>query len=252
MSKNHFKVLIVDDEPEARALLHSLLSPINSVEVVGEADNVESAFYLYVQHYPNLILLDINMPGKTGVDLVHLMRERNVNVPVVFISAHKEYAIEAIRNEVYDFLLKPVDREDLQKIISKYQRINSKHLPSKLMEVLQSIKEESKIRVNSKYSYVLVNPSEIVYCKSENGYVVLHLNNGHTEISNGTLIQIELKVKNQNFYRLGRSVLINQTYIREIIKKSNKCLLRHGDSKWEIEAPKNAIRKLLADSFNYA
>lgn len=252
MDENQFKVLIVDDEPEARSLLCSLLSSLNSVKVVGEAENVEKAMYLLVEHYPNLIFLDINMPGKTGVELVALMRERNVNVPVVFISAHSEFAIEAIRNEVYDFLLKPVDKKDLQKIVSKYQRLNSKDLPGKLMEILQSISEDSKIQINSKHSYILVNPSEIVYCRADKGSTTIFLNNGKKEVSNGTLTQIESKVKAYNFYRLGRSVLINQTYIREIIKKSNKCILKHNELEWVIEAPKHSIRNLLVNSFSYA
>lgn len=252
MDENQFKVLIVDDETEARSLLRSLLLSINSVKVVGEAENAERALYLLVEHYPNLIFLDINMPGKTGVDLVTLMRERNINVPVVFISAHSEFAIEAIRNEVYDFLLKPIDKKDLQKIVSKYQRLNKKDLAGKLMEILQSIKEESKIQINSKHSYVLVTPSEIVYCISDNGTITIYLNNGKTEVSNATLTQIESKVKAHNFYRLGRSILINQNYIREIIRKSNKCILKHNELEWIIEAPKNSIRNLLVNSFNYA
>lgn len=252
MNEKYFKVLIVDDESEARGLLRYLLSSLNSVKVIGEAENAEKALYLLVEHSPNLIFLDINMPGKTGVDLVHLMRGKNINVPVVFISAHSEYAIEAIRNEVYDFLLKPVDKIDLQKIVSKYQRLNNKNLPGKLMEILQSIKEESKIQINSNHSYILVNPSEIVYCIADNGSVKIHLNNGKTEISNGTLTQIESRVKAHNFYRMGRSILINQDYIREIVKKSNKCILKHKQLEWVIEAPKHSIKNLLINSFNYA
>jgi YesN/AraC family two-component response regulator len=103
MDKKDFNVLIVDDEPEARFLLSSLLSEIKNVRI-GEADNAEKALYYLVEHYPNLVFLDINLPDKSGIELVKLLRKRNVDVPVVFVSANKEFALEAIRNEVYDFI----------------------------------------------------------------------------------------------------------------------------------------------------
>ncbi|MCF6333880.1 MAG: LytTR family DNA-binding domain-containing protein [Draconibacterium sp.] len=252
MDENNFKVLIVDDEPEARYLLRSLLSSIGNVKVVGEADNAENALYQLVEHYPNLIFMDINMPGKSGMELVKLIRKRNIDVSVVFISAFEEYAIEAIRCGVYDFLLKPVDQNELGKIICKYQRLNQKDLFAKVMEMLNSIKEEPKIRMNSKYSYILVNPNEIAYCASEEGCTNIYLTSGKIEFSNAPLTQIEAKVKNQNFCRLSRSVLINHDYIRTINKSANNCVLKHNGYEWKVEASRNSIRKLLGNSFNYA
>ncbi len=245
MISNEFRIVIVDDEPEARILLKSLLSGINYVTVVGEADNVESALYSIVEHYPNLILMDINMPGKSGLDLVELLQSRNVDIPVVFISAFEEYAIKAIRNQIYDFLLKPVSFDDLKSTIDKYRRLNNKDLPGKLMEVLGSIKEESKIRINSRHSYILINPAEIAYGVAEDGCTILYLINGKKEISNSSLSQIESRVKGYKFYRLGRSVLINLDYVRSIKKDSDSVLLEFNDCKWEVFASHRSIKELL-------
>ncbi|MDB4582473.1 LytTR family DNA-binding domain-containing protein [Draconibacterium sp.] len=252
MDKKEFNVLIVDDEPEARFLLSSLLSEIKNVRVIGEADNAEKALYYLVEHYPNLLILDINLPDKSGIELVKLLRKRNVDVPVVFVSAYKEFAIEAIRNEVYDFILKPVDRNELKKVIEKYQRLDKKDLPAKLMEVLNSIKENSQIRLNSNNSYILINPLEIVYCESEDGYTKMYLSNGKTEISNSSLSQIENKIKNFDFYRLGRSILLNKNHIRAINKSTNKCVLTTNETSWEISASRKSIKELLMNSYNYA
>ena len=206
--ENKFKILVVDDEPEACLLLKSLLVEIDTVELVGCVSNAEEALYLLVEHYPNLVLLDINLPGKSGIDLIHLIRKSNIDIPVVLVSAFKEYAIKAIRCQVYDFLLKPISRHDLKNVVEKYRRLNKKDLPGKLMELLNSIKEEVKIRINSQHSYILINPAEIVFCAAEEGYTTIYLTNGKTEIANTALKQIELKVKNYNFFRLGRSTLI--------------------------------------------
>ena len=233
MINNQFRILIVDDEPDARNLLKSLLSDINYVHVVDEADNAENALYKIVEYYPDLVFMDINMPGKSGMELIELLHSRNVDVPVVFVSAYEEYAIKAIRNQVYDFLLKPVEQENLIAIVEKYKRLNKKDLPGKLMEVLDSIKESSKIRINSRHTYVLINPDEIVYCDAEDGYTNLYLITG-------------------NYYRLGRSLLINLDHVRSISKATDSVLLQYNEQKWEVFASHKSIKELLKSNYSYA
>jgi DNA-binding LytR/AlgR family response regulator len=252
MNENCFRVLVVDDKPEARILLKSLLLKIKNVEVVGEAGNSENALYLIVTHLPNLILMDINMPGKTGMDLVHLMKSRNLDIPVIFISAFKDYAVDAIRNQVYDFLLKPVCKEDLWELVEKYKRLNVKALPVRLMEALHAIKDETKIRINSQHSYILLNPADITYCLADDGYTTIYLNNGKTEIAYTSLTQIKQIIKQDDFYHLGRTLLINLSFIRRISKSNNKCTLKHNGHVWEVVASHKSIKKLLNDRFNNA
>ncbi len=247
-----FKILIVDDEAIARLLLKSLLSEIPNVEVVGEASQAEEALYFMVEYYPDLVFMDINMPGKTGMELIHLIKKRNVDVPVVFVSAFKEYAVQAIRNGVYDYLLKPVGRAELMDIVEKYRRKNDRDWPRRLEEMLDKLKEETKIRINSRHSYILINSNEIVFCQTEDGYTVLYLTSGKEEVASGSLSQIEEMVANQNFYRLGRSVLINQDYIRSIDKTLDKCIMQSNSHIWQIKASHKAITELLSTSFNYA
>lgn len=250
--KKAFKVLVVDDEPEARKLLTSLLEDMTNVEVVAEACHAEEALYQIIEEYPDLVFMDINMPGKTGMDLIQLIRARNVDVPVVFVSAYKEYAVQSIKNEVYDFLLKPVDREELKQVVEKYRRMNERDLPRRLIEILENIKEESKIRINSRHSYILVDPSEIVFCQTEDGYTVIYLSTGKEEVASATLSQIEEMVEHWNFYRLSRSILINLDYIRSIDKSKDRCILKSNTNTWDLNASHKGISDLLLNVFNYA
>lgn len=252
MARKKFKVLIVDDEPGSLTLLRTMLEEIPNVEVVGEANDSEKAFYLILERLPNLVLLDINMPGHSGTDLKKLLNKSLVDVPVVFVSANKEYAIEAIRNGVYDFLPKPVIKDELREIIEKYQRLNHHFFPGKIVDVVNAIPEDVKIRVNSQYSYILINPYDIVYCQSIGGSTFIYLTNGKKEVANSNLTQLEQMLKRWNFYRLGRSLLINLDHIRKIDKVKNKCYFKKGSKTWEVNSPQQATKELLLSYYFYA
>ena len=250
--KNVLKILIVDDEPSSVMLLRSLLEEIPNVKIAGEADQAEKAFFLILERLPDLVFLDINMPGHSGTDLKNLLNNRMIDVPVVFVSANKKFAVDAIRNGVYDFLHKPLLKNDLIEIIEKYRKENRKLFHVKLVDIVNSIPEEVKIKINSQHSYILVNPLDIVYCKSFEGYTNIYLSNGKKELASVNLSQMEVMVERWNFYRLGRSLLINLDYIRKIDKTENKCYLKSNNGKWEVGSSHQAIKELLSSYFSYA
>lgn len=250
MEDNHFKILIVDDEPEARNLLKSLLSKIKNVTVAGEADNVEHVLYLLVEHYPHLILMDINMPGKTGMELVKLLKARNVDVPVVFVSAFEEYAVQAIRNQVYDFLLKPVCIEDLKRVIEKYKRLKRKDLPGKLMEILKSIKQGIKIRINTPEGYLLLDPDEIVYVKAGEDLCEIYLCDLKKETLKVPFHEVAGQLNQNQFYHMGRNTIVNLDYIRQIDKNRQLFTLRCKENEWQVEVPERHLRKLLKERYS--
>lgn len=250
--KSKFKVLIVDDEPCSVLLLRSMLEKIPNVEIVGEAAQVEKAFFMILERLPDLVLLDINMPGYSGADFKNLLNKRMVDIPVVFISAKKEFAIEAIRNGVYDFLHKPVFVEDLKQVVEKYQRANHKLFQGKIVDMVNSIPEELKIKINSQRSYILVSPMNIVYCQSNDGIISLYLANGKKELASITLSQMEIMVERWDFYRLGRSLLINLDYIRKIDKSEDKCYFQSDAGSWEVSSSHQAIKELLTSHYSHA
>ena len=243
-------LLLADDEEPMRMFIVGLLKH-EACKVVAVASDGKEAWELYQKHKPDITLLDINMPGKSGLDFVQLLRKSNIDVPVVFISAFKKYAIHAIRLGVYSFIAKPFDKEELSYVIEKYRLKNNKDLYGKLMDVVHSIKEEPKITVNSWNNKILLDPNEIIYFNSDNGCTDIYLKNGKKEVANNSLSQIELKVKGGNFSRLGRSALINQKYIRSIDKTTNICLLKYNDKTWEVSANSKSIRKILTENFSY-
>lgn len=253
MAENRvLKVVIADDEPDARNLLRSSLGEIGNVELVGEAKHSEEAFYLISEKMPDVVLLDVNMPGKSGLELTHLLNKRMVDIPLIFISGHKEYAVEAIRQGVYDFLLKPVSTDELKKVLDKYRLVDHRSFPDKIAEIIKQIPDEVSIKFNTPDSYVFYNPSEIVYCRSRDGFVNIYLANGKEELTTMSLSQIAEKVADLNFFRLGRSLLVNLDYVRAIDKSADSCLLKSDTSSWEVTSSHQAIKEMLQSCFNHA
>ena len=106
-------ILIVDDEPEARDLLILLMQKIGNIALAGTAENVDSALVQVIGKEPDLILLDIQMPGRNGFELVNSLRELGLKSGYIFVTAYDQYAIEAVRAAAFDYLLKPADFSDL-------------------------------------------------------------------------------------------------------------------------------------------
>ena len=138
------RLVIVDDSPEALDLLENLLCDIKYVEITGRALNASEAKKLILRSNPDLILLDIQMPEKSGFDLIKELKELSIDINVIFITAHNEYAIKAIKAAAFDYLLKPVDQSELLESIQRFKQNIKKELPSKI-DLLISKLENNKI-----------------------------------------------------------------------------------------------------------
>ena len=120
------KILVVDDEPEARELLKYMLQESDGVSVVGTAGDVDEALELQKKEKPHLVLLDIQMPGKDGFHFIEKIQGSEHEPGVIFVTAYEHYAIQAIRNSVFDYILKPVHQEELDNAILRFRTMGRK------------------------------------------------------------------------------------------------------------------------------
>ncbi len=252
MVDNLFRILIVDNDPDSQKHLQYLLGINKNVTHVDVTDNVETALYKIVAQNVHLLIINSDLPGNKASEFICLLKRRNVDIPAVWISSATENVIPAIRCGVHDFLIKPVDKKLLEEVTAKYFRLKKKSLSGRLVEMLDSVKQENKIKINTKQGYVLISPAEIVFCESEDGGISLHLASGKIKYSSVTLTQMEQIVKNRNFYRLGRSVLINLNYVRSVNKGTDSVLMKFGHNYSEINSSHKSIKALLENCFNYA
>jgi len=244
MDSDTLKVLIVDDEKDARLLIRHYLKSIPQVGTIEESENVEDALFKTVYFGPDLIFLDIMMPGRNGAELMELIEKRKLPSHVVVVSGVENSAISAIKNGVYDFILKPVSKENLKKFIDKFMEKRDAGLDEKLTRILKQIDDGQKIRLSSINSYVLINPDEIVYCEAEGSYTNIYLENGTKELANNYLGMIEKSLSGLRFFRLSRSYLINLNRLLKINRGDYTCILAAGKKKIRIKGSKKQLRIL--------
>ena len=121
MIDKKISALIVDDEQEARDLLENLLSGFQEIELISKESNVDDAVKTIIDNPPDIIFLDIEMPGKDGFDLVYEINNYNIKTTVVFVTAYNKYAIKAFKYSAFDYLLKPVDPDVIQQTLNRYK-----------------------------------------------------------------------------------------------------------------------------------
>jgi len=225
MKKIKLNALIVDDELADRDLLYYMLKRNPGIDQINVASNVEDALYKLIDSSPDIVFLDIMMPDKSGLDLIELLQKRNIESTIVIASAYKDLAIEAIKNQIYDFILKPINENDLKHIIEKHRLKKNTNFNEKIDKVLENIENEVKIRISTQTSHILVAPDDILYCNADGSYTEIHLTNGNVEIANTYLAKVEKILEDFNFFRISRSTLINLDKLWKVNRNENSCIL---------------------------
>ena len=222
----HIRALIVEDEPLARAALLRLLADERDIALVGEVSDGPSALKAIRRHRPELVFLDVRLPGLSGLEL---LQELNGEMPpaVIFVTAHDRYAVPAFAAAAVDFLLKPFTRERFRESLQRARlRLRGKPPPEPTLAALvQSVRARANPSVMSLKvgkSFVLVRVDEIEAIVAARACSVLHTAEARLRTRTG-LPALEKKLPPAKFVRINRSTLVNVAQIKEIIPKT------HGD-----------------------
>jgi len=219
--KNKIKAIIVDDEPLSREKIRILAESNNQIELIGEATNVNEAINLIDKMKPDLLFLDINMPGKSGIDFISELGE---TAPfVIFTTAHSDYAAEAFNLNAVHYLLKPFDQQKFNDAVDRSsERIFAKKSSHILQQVKDVIKSEidkevyaDRIPVKTEDKIVLVLVNEILFIEADKNYAVINLKD-KTYRMRKTLNDLGEKLNPDLFIRVHRSYIINKTFVQEL------------------------------------
>jgi two-component system LytT family response regulator len=232
--------VIVDDEKRSRAFLKGHINTFcPEVKIAGEAESVSSAVKAIQEFNPDLVFLDIKMPDGTGFDVLEQLRKADVNgtlkFKVIFTTAFDQYAIKAIKFSALDYLLKPIDPEELKTALKKItigqpaKSINENI--DVLMNNVKSLSDSNKkIALNTSNKTYIYKIDEIIRCESSGSYTIFHIKNSEPILISKSLGETEELLKEHQFERIHKSHLINLNYLRTFIKSDGGFVeMENGD-----------------------
>lgn len=233
------KALLIDDERLARQELKNLLSAYSEIQIVGEANNAEAAIESIRQLKPDVIFLDIQMPGKNGFEL---LEEISALPEVVFVTAYDEYAIRAFEVNALDYLLKPVQSTRLAETVKK---ILNRDVASsaEAKEQTQPLNDDDQVFVKDGEKCWFVKLSDIRLFESEGNYVRVHFEKNRPLILR-SLNNLDERLNNRTFFRASRKHIINLKWVESIENWFNGGLmvkLRGGE---QVEISRRQAAKL--------
>ncbi|MCF8304658.1 MAG: LytTR family DNA-binding domain-containing protein [Bacteroidales bacterium] len=244
------RTLIIDDEQQSRENVRSMLQGIeDKVAVVGEADSVKRGVEMTGELKPDLLLLDIHLQDGLGFDLLNQLSFTDFHV--IFITAHDNYAIRAIRFSAIDYILKPVDQFQLLKAVQKVyeQKHTQEESQEKLKVLLHNERhKKKKIALPTFDGINLVDVNEIIRCESDGGYTRFFIEEKKPVLVSRTLKDYEDLLSPYNFFRVHQSHLVNLNHVDQYLKEDGGVLLMGDGNKVEVSRRrKDKLVKLLMD-----
>ncbi len=223
------EAVIVDDEIKAlQSLSWELTNFSDEIKVIASFTNPLEALDYLERKTPDCLFLDIEMPTMDGFQFIQKIK--NKNFPVVITTAYNQYAIKAIKNEAIDYLLKPIDSDDLDLTIQKIKKYNFKNNTSeKLEHILLNFNANSlhkKITINTDGKLLFLEDDDILYAASDGNYSTIYLENGQKILLTKKLKEVNEILPENSFFRIHNSYIINLNKIKEFIKTDGYVILK--------------------------
>jgi two-component system, LytTR family, response regulator len=228
------RALIIDDEKKARETIHSIIQMYcEDIVIVGEAAGVEAGVELINSMKPELVFLDINLSDGNGFDL--LKKIKNINFKTIFITAYEDHAIKAFKFSALDYILKPVNPDELIAAVAKAKSFLEKDTINLKFETfisnMENISREiKKIVLKTSDSIHVINVNEIIRCEADRNYTIFMLVSGKKILVSNTLKEYDEMLSNYQFFRAHQSHLVNINHISSYEKKEGGYLIMRDKS----------------------
>ena len=245
--------ILIDDDNNLRAGMKSLLTRYApEINIIGEADSVKTGAALLLQNPPQVVFIDIHLGDGSGFDLLEEVNKKGKLLSqIVFITAHEQYAIKAFRFSALDFLLKPVDPDELQKVIAKIKTVLDKtssvaHIDLLLENIRKKVDNFKRIALSTSDGIHLFEISDIIRCESEDNYTKFFIKNSKPILISKTLKECEELLTEHGFERIHQSHLINLAYLKSYIKKDGGYVIMADESHLPVsQRKKDRLQELI-------
>jgi len=236
--------IIVDDEPYSCESLATLIERYcPDVKILDICYSGADALKAIQEQVPTLLFLDIEMPGMNGFEM--LQQLPSINFSIIFTTSYDQYAIKAIRFSALDYLLKPVDREDLQTAVRKAMESARHSLPQQIEILLQKLKQPTiainKIAIPTMEGLQMLFVENVISCSSDSNYTVLHLKNKQIITASRTLKEIEEMLEDYSFLRVHHSYLVNLNEVEKYVRGDGGYLIMSDGSYIDVSRSRKEI-----------
>jgi two-component system LytT family response regulator len=239
--------IIIDDEPKARNLLQAIITEYcPELSIAALCDDLPNGIKAIKKHKPNLVLLDIEMPGHSGLELLDFFNEDEIDFDIIFTTAYNEYAIQAFRFSAIDYLLKPIQHTQLldavQRVVKKQNTKATEQLKALKQNLDSSVNwEDKRIVVASGQTLFFLKPSEIIMIKGESAYSEIYLADSSKMLASRNLKHFEdMLIHIPIFFRSHKSYIVNKMAIAQYIKSDGGYLSMQGGLTANISSDKVA------------
>jgi len=240
-------IIIIEDEYSPRQMLREKLKQnFPDMEIIAECENAEDALIEILRLRPNLLFLDIQMPGKNGLwladELIRMKGDTFTPPDIIFTTGYTypEYLLKAFELAAIDYLVKPVSVESLEKAIARYMKRAG--TATGLQNLMDAISDEKLLKFKSYNGLLLLTPDDIAYVEADRDYACMFFANGTKEDVFERLGEIEKKLPTEIFLRAGKSIIINRKYIRKITDTTLQLVT--SSASYKVEISRSAIKQL--------
>ncbi len=240
------KAILVDDEPDGIKTLQKMLEQhCPSVKIIGACNNASSAKQQIEALKPDVLFLDIQMPGKSGIEMISELQEKNFEI--IFVTAHNEFMLQALQYSAADYLLKPVDED---RLIEAVQRAEKKLKEGKKEELTETLlynigkagqPSEMRLCLPTLKGFIILKLDEIIYCEAERSYTVFHLEGKKPVTVSKPLIEYENTLTDTPFFRIHKSFLINLKHVKEYQRGEGGVVIMSNNAEIEVSRRKKEI-----------
>jgi two-component system, LytTR family, response regulator len=236
--------IIIDDEQHCiTALLSDLQQNCPGVEVTDMCHSAKEGIMSIKKHNPDLVFLDVEMPWMNGFEMLEILGDMNFSI--IFTTAHDEFAAKAFRISAVDYLLKPIDANDLKAAVLKVEKkmgegSSVQHI-SNLLRNMRQPGGEQKIALPQREGYEFVDVSSILYCKAEGAYTKVFITEKRNMLISKTLGDVEELLPPEIFQRIHHSILVNTTYISQFLRTDGGYVVLKNGEKLSVSKSKKEM-----------
>ncbi len=240
------RIMIIDNDHEVIESVKTLLLGYTWIEVVCTTTNSDNVINEIGLHSPDLIFLNIEMPGRNGFDIIKDIHETSIKTDVIFVTDFQKIDIEATRCSAIDYLSKPINPIDLHNAVLRFY---DRTVHSESNTKIQPLKEKSllhnnKLKFNTHTGFFVLAPEEIVFIQADWNYSELFISDSKSELVTINIGKLDEMLPKHIFYRINRSIIINLIYLTRVNRKKRSVILEKEGKEYSFKIPLVNIRKI--------